>query len=171
MVAETNRTIPWHGGCRVLLRTALIVILPLCCIGCSDQLYLRASEAFREPSEPEGPSADAQLVQRQKVCVKTCKEYTWRRQQYGAPQQRWGHEYRWSVGRELDGTILKGSELNRRMSSHQYNANSTYVVVFWPGEVRILELDSFPGSIPAHGVWATDQYGGRWKVASATACW
>jgi hypothetical protein len=151
MVAETNRTIPWHGGCRVLLRTALIVILPLCCIGCSDQLYLRASEAFREPSATEGPRANAESVQRQKVCVKYRREY--------------------SAGRELDGTILKGSELNRRMSSHRYNANSTYVVVFWPGEVRILELDSFPGSIAAHGVWATDQYGGRWKVASATACW
>lgn len=73
----------------------------------------------------------------------------------------------WSQGYRVQATVVKGAELNRRTSSFNYNALSTYVVVFWdPGEASLLELDYYFGSISALGHDATDQLGRAWRVSS-----
>jgi YD repeat-containing protein len=78
----------------------------------------------------------------------------------------------WSHGYSVEGRILKGSELNQRTHTFDYNAFSTYVVVFWAqGEASILELAFYFGSIPIYGVDATDQRGRKWQVSKTSLCY
>lgn len=78
----------------------------------------------------------------------------------------------WSQGYYVEGSVLKGSELNRQTRTFSYDAFATYVVIFWgPGEASILKLDSYFGSIPAYALGATDQRGRRWTVSSNRYCY
>jgi hypothetical protein len=77
----------------------------------------------------------------------------------------------WSKGYQVEGKVMKGSELNTATSSFDYNSLSTYVVIFWDqDEVSILELDFYFGSISVIGDNATDQIGREWKVSSSSLC-
>lgn len=78
----------------------------------------------------------------------------------------------WSHGYQVNAYVLKGSELNRRTRTFNYNHYSTYVVVFWAkGEASILELDSYFGSISYWGHFAKDQYGREWQVSKTIYCY
>ena len=91
---------------------------------------------------------------RQNVCVKYKKRHGW------------------SKGYKVQGTIIKGSELNRKTGSYKYNSYSTYVVVFWDNdEASVLELDYYYGSISGVGVSAKDQRKRPWEVSSSSICY
>lgn len=77
----------------------------------------------------------------------------------------------WSKGYEVEGTVLKGSELNRRTSTRDYTSYSTYVVVFWgEDQASILKLALYTGSISRYGQDATDQQGRKWRVSRTAYC-
>lgn len=81
-------------------------------------------------------------------------------------------QYGWSHGYKVTGNVIKGSELNRRTGTYNYNSFSTYVVVFWDkGEASILELDYYFGGISAYGNSAKDQYGREWEVSTSSLCY
>lgn len=78
----------------------------------------------------------------------------------------------WSKGYQVDGTIIKGSELNSRTSTYSYQPYSTYVVVFWSqDQASILKLSYYSGSISAYGHSATDQQGRSWRVSKTSYCY
>ena len=78
----------------------------------------------------------------------------------------------WSKGYQVDGTVIKGSELNSRTGTYNYEPYSTYVVVFWSQEqASILQLSYYSGSISAYGISATDQEGRSWQVSKTSYCY
>ena len=77
----------------------------------------------------------------------------------------------WSQGYQVNGTIAKGSYLNRSTSSYDYQPYSTYVVVFWrDSQASVLRLDYFSGALTAYGHAATDQNGRQWNVSKTSYC-
>ena len=78
----------------------------------------------------------------------------------------------WSRGYQVNATIAKGSYLNRRTSTFDYQPYSTYAVVFWqPGQASVLRLNYYSGSITAYGHSATDQRGRDWNVSKTSYCY
>lgn len=75
--------------------------------------------------------------------------------------------YGWSKGYTVEGTVMRGSDLNRAVKSFsRFNAFSTYVVVFWDDdEARIFELPhhSF-GRVPLFEMEVEDQEGRKWRM-------
>ena len=69
----------------------------------------------------------------------------------------------WSQAYEVEGTILKGFDLNRLTMSNAYKPLVTYVVVFWENnQATIIESDSLMITLmESNGV---DQNGVTWKV-------
>ena len=64
----------------------------------------------------------------------------------------------------VQGNINKGSELNSKTSSWNYNSWSTYVVIFWSNsQTTVIELDYYFGGM-TFGVSGTDQEGYPWEV-------
>jgi len=80
-------------------------------------------------------------------------------------------QYGWSKGYSVQGTIIKGSDLNRATGTYKYKYASTYVVVFWDqDEASILELQNFIGTLTSVQVNAKDQQNRYWKVAKTDYC-
>ena len=78
----------------------------------------------------------------------------------------------WSKGYQVNGTVIKGSDLNSRTGTYDYSPYSTYVVVFWDeGQASILELAYSSNSISAYGQTATDQRGRLWQVSKTAYCY
>ena len=66
---------------------------------------------------------------------------------------------------KVEGQIYKGTELNQRTNSYDYNSYSTYVVIFWTNaQATIIELDYYFGSLGPMGSDGKDQGGKPWKV-------
>lgn len=79
-------------------------------------------------------------------------------------------QYGWSQGYSVEARILKGSELNRATTSYDYNALSTYVVIFWDqNEASVIEM-SFP-TLSTVGTRGTDQRGRDWQIAKTSFCY
>jgi len=74
---------------------------------------------------------------------------------------------------KVQGQKYKGTELNQRTNSYNYNYYSTYFVIFWSqDQASVIELDSIYGSISHLGTWGTDQRGYEWKLSKGHAyCW
>ena len=74
---------------------------------------------------------------------------------------------------KVEGQILKGTELNQRTNSYDYNSYSTYVVIFWANDqATIIELDYYFGSLGPIGSDGKDQQGKPWKVEKGHLyCW
>tara|TARA_Y100000813_G_C23849291_1_gene205769 strand:+ start:62 stop:397 length:336 start_codon:yes stop_codon:yes gene_type:complete len=64
--------------------------------------------------------------------------------------------------------IFKGSELNKKTNTFNYNSFSRYGVIFWSNDqATIIEFDYFLGSFPTlYGVNGKDQRGYPWEVRS-----
>lgn len=81
-------------------------------------------------------------------------------------------QYGWSNGYSVNASIMKGSVLNQKTGTFNYNYLSTYVVVFWAqGEATIIELAYFFGSFSAIPISGTDQSGRTWQVAQTDFCY
>lgn len=73
----------------------------------------------------------------------------------------------WSKGYAVEGTIVRGSDLNRAVGSFsRFKRFSTYVVVFWDeGEASIFELPRHAyGRVPLIEMVVKDQEDRRWKM-------
>ena len=78
--------------------------------------------------------------------------------------------YGWSTGYKVEANVLNGSELNAATNSMNYNAISTYVVIFWDeGQASVIELD-FP-FLSMVGQTGTDQQGRQWEIAKTLICY
>jgi len=78
-------------------------------------------------------------------------------------------QYGWSKSYSVEATIAKGSELNQATSSLNYEAFSSYVVIFWKkDEVSLIKMD-FPYLGPV-GQSGEDQEGRKWEVAKTALC-
>ncbi len=71
---------------------------------------------------------------------------------------------------EVEGHILDGAELNKRLGSYRFRSYATYVVIFWAeDQVSYIELEySFGPSIS--GTEGTDQRGYKWSVSTSSYC-
>lgn len=68
------------------------------------------------------------------------------------------------AGYKVEANVYKGSELNKRTNSKNYNSFSFYAVIFWaPGDTKVIELDYGDLSFitTANG---KDQQGSPWKL-------
>lgn len=76
----------------------------------------------------------------------------------------------WSQAYEVEGTILKGFDLNRLTMSNSYTPLSTYVVVFWDNnQATIIESDA--SMITLLESSGKDQKGVMWKVKKGGICY
>jgi hypothetical protein len=79
-------------------------------------------------------------------------------------------QYSWSDGYRVEATKATGRELNQATHSFDYNAFSTYVVIFWDrGEASIIEMD-WP-TISAFGSEGEDMRGVRWEISTSSFCY
>lgn len=132
---------------------SFLAIVLLLIAGCSPEIWEAAAAGFAAGSQ-SSYTQDQTNSKREKVCVK------------------YETEYGWSKGYKVEGTILKGSELNSRTGTYNYQSYSTYVVVFWAeDQASILKLAHYYGSIPVTGVTATDQRNRSWKVSTSSYCY
>jgi hypothetical protein len=129
----------------------LLTILPLLLlISCSSAFW----QGFAEGLNNYNQTSQGESVAQENVCVK-----------YKTTKG-------WSKGYSVNAYIIKGSELNEKTGTYQYNYFSTYVVIFWAkGQASILELDSYFGSISYFGHYATDQRGRQWQISKTTYCY
>ena len=66
-------------------------------------------------------------------------------------------------------TILSGIELNQATRSFNYNAPSTYVIIFWDkNEASIIEMQM--PFLSVVGEQGTDQRGISWEIAKSSIC-
>ena len=66
---------------------------------------------------------------------------------------------------KVEGQIYKGTELNQRTNSYDYNGWSTYVVIFWGNDkATIIELDHYFGSLGYMGSDGKDKGGNPWNI-------
>lgn len=75
--------------------------------------------------------------------------------------------YGWSKGYAVEGTVMRGSDLNRAVGSFsRFKMFSTYVIVFWDeGEASIFELPHHAfGRVPLLGTVVRDQEGREWRI-------
>lgn len=75
--------------------------------------------------------------------------------------------YGWSKGYAVEGTVMRGSTLNRAVGSFsRFKRFSTYVIVFWDeGEASIFELPRHAyGRIPLFEMVVEDQENRKWKM-------
>lgn len=78
----------------------------------------------------------------------------------------------WSKGYHVDVNTLKGSELNRKTNSWDYNSYSTYAVIFWSNDqASVIELNYFIGSFSVHVTNGVDQRGRKWKLSKNSICY
>jgi hypothetical protein len=134
-----------------LVRYAIFVLA--LCTGLSAQTEALSRPVLEYPITGEASEWQSQAT-KERVCVKY-------RTQSG-----------WSQGYNVEGTIIRGSELNKRTSSFDFNSLSTYVVIFWrDGQASVLELQYFFGSISAIPIQATDQRGRTWEVSKTSLCY
>ena len=76
----------------------------------------------------------------------------------------------WSKGYRVDATLIKGTELNNATHTFNYNALSTYVVIFWDkDQASIIEM-AWP-HLSAIGQQGHDQRGLEWEVSKSTVCY
>ena len=126
----------------------IFLLVSLC--ACSFAGCLRYPANYGYPGYSE---YSASKVQKLQLCVK-----------YEA-------QYGWSSGYSVQANVMNGSILNQKTGTFNYNALSTYVVVFWDqGEASIIELSYFFGSFSVVGIEGTDQYGRKWQVAQSDYC-
>jgi hypothetical protein len=125
--------------------------------GCAPEFWQAMGQAMENSSQAYAPnpgSANPSTASRERLCVKYMTQTGW------------------SGGYSVEATVIKGSELNRATKTFNYEAFSTYVVVFWDkGEASVLKLDYFYGSISAYGVEANDQEGRKWEVSKTSLCY
>jgi len=70
---------------------------------------------------------------------------------------------------KVDVTIIRGSELNQKTYSFDYNGLATYAVIFWSdNQASVIELDFFVGSLSPFGTRGYDQEGRPWEISSNT---
>ena len=81
-------------------------------------------------------------------------------------------DYGWSTGYNVSASVMKGTVLNQKTGTYNYNTFSTYVVVFWAqGEATIIELSYYFGSFSAIPISGTDKTGRAWQVAQTDFCY
>ncbi len=69
---------------------------------------------------------------------------------------------------KIEASIYKGSELNKKTKSFNFNSFGKYVVIFWAkNEATVIELDSNFGPSP-FGTTGKDRYDRRWSVSTST---
>ena len=75
-------------------------------------------------------------------------------------------DYGWSKGYQVEATVIRGTELNQKTGTFDYDGFATYVVIFWAeGEASIIRM-SFPplGAIPMEG---EDKQGRKWQISKS----
>lgn len=75
--------------------------------------------------------------------------------------------YGWSKGYAVEGTVMRGSALNRSVGSFsRFKRFSTYVIVFWDeGEASIFDLPRHAyGRPPLFWMVVRDQEGREWRI-------
>ncbi|NGP90277.1 hypothetical protein [Fodinibius halophilus] len=78
----------------------------------------------------------------------------------------------WSKGYSVDVNVMKGSTLNQKTGTYNYNSYSTYAIIFWSeDQASIIELSYFSGSFTAYGTQGTDQRGRKWQLSKTTLCY
>lgn len=75
----------------------------------------------------------------------------------------------WSQAYKIDGTIIKGYELNQATGTFNYQGLDTYVVIFWDqGEASIIQMESpFVTYVDEIGY---DQQGRAWQIHKGSIC-
>jgi len=147
-----------HLNCsmnRALLNNCILIVFLLCVsfVSCSPNFWHGVAQSLDSNSSLH-PGYNNPTSDQETVCVK------------------YKTNTGWSKGYRVNAYILKGSELNRKTRTYDYNSYSTYVVVFWDkGEASILELDVYFGSISSIGNSAKDQYGRKWQVSKSSFCY
>ena len=77
----------------------------------------------------------------------------------------------WSDSYSVEATVVSGSVLNDKTGSLNYDALSTYAVIFWSDDqATVLKLRSLAGEITSFGTKATDQRGRTWHVSTSDMC-
>ena len=70
---------------------------------------------------------------------------------------------------KVEVTLISGSELNSKTYTFDYDAFSTYAVIFWSNDqASVIELDFFLGSLNPFGTKGYDQEGRPWEISSNT---
>lgn len=73
----------------------------------------------------------------------------------------------WSKGYKVDATLYKGAELNRATKTYDFNAISSYVVIFWSkSNASIIEMD-LPW-ISVVGSSGKERDGTKWEISKST---
>lgn len=78
----------------------------------------------------------------------------------------------WSKGYTVDVNVIKGSTLNRKTGTYNYDSYATYAVIFWSNEqASVIKLNYYSGSFTATGTHGIDQQGRKWKLAKTSLCY
>lgn len=78
----------------------------------------------------------------------------------------------WSKGYSVEVNVMKGSTLNQKTGTFNYNSYSTYGIIFWSDDqASIIELSYFTGSFTAYGTNGTDQRGRKWQLSKTSYCY
>lgn len=81
-------------------------------------------------------------------------------------------QYGWSKGYSVDVNVIKGSTLNRKTGTYDYDSYATYAVIFWSNDqASVIKLNYYSGSFTATGTHGVDQQGRQWKLAKTNLCY
>lgn len=78
----------------------------------------------------------------------------------------------WSKNYRVEVRTIKGSELNRRTNTFNYNSYSSYAVIFWSNnQASIIELSFYTGSYGPMPTSGKDQRGMSWRLSKSSICY
>lgn len=70
---------------------------------------------------------------------------------------------------KVSASVIKGSELNTRTRTLDYEVFSTYAIITWSeGQASVIKLNTITGGISALGTVGQDQKGRQWRLSTST---